>query len=153
MYDMISCKCYWRSLYVDVGNVVRNCESCTEKSYSMDDPKCSDGSDREIGSGTALKLAQDRVSSVWKKVQVQVFGPFSKTPNNNEYLITIADPHSCWIQAKPSPASKFNLVGINFDSINIFVISVNLEYICSNFIFETFCTFGFAQCQVSACLK
>ena len=70
MYSLIFSKYYWRSIYTDISNYVRNCSKCmdvemsntTSGSNSKDDVNC----DNDIQQYTTLPT--DRVIRVWKKV-------------------------------------------------------------------------------------
>lgn len=63
------------------------------------------------------------------QVEVKIYGPYPKTVYQNEFLIAVVDPFSKWIAAQPIPDN-------------------NHATRTANFVFETFCIFGFAQCSV-----
>ncbi|XP_069950237.1 uncharacterized protein [Cherax quadricarinatus] len=132
MYSSIFSKYYWRTMYVDVGNYCRRCEKCTEVAVSsfrdlIQTETGDDGGDDDVQKITTLPT--DRIIRVWKKVQVKIYGPYNRTVYGNEVLVTIVDPFSRWIIAQASPEG-------------------GVEVCCANFIFDTFCQFGFAQCHV-----
>nr|CAD7427709.1 unnamed protein product [Timema monikensis] len=64
-------------------------------------------------------------------VDVQVLGPFPRTINQSEYIVSIVDPITKWIVARP----------ISEDNIGSHIAC---------FIFKTFCDFGFTKCSVSS---
>ena len=61
-------------------------------------------------------------------MELNVYGPYPQTVNQNEFIITIADPFSRWVVARPISSNHF------------------ADHI-SSFVFKTFCTFGFAKCS------
>jgi hypothetical protein len=62
-------------------------------------------------------------------VELKLCGPYPKTVLQNEFIITIADSFSHWIVAHPVSGS---------------------DHAChiADFVYKTFCTFGFAKCSV-----
>jgi hypothetical protein len=60
-------------------------------------------------------------------VELKLYGPYPKTILENEFIITIADPFSHWIVACPVPSS-------------------NHATHIADFVYKTFCKFGFAKC-------
>nr|CAD7259778.1 unnamed protein product [Timema shepardi] len=64
-------------------------------------------------------------------VDVQVLGPFPRTINQSEYIVSIVDPITKWIVARP----------VSEDNIGSHIAC---------FIFKTFCDFGFTKCSVSS---
>lgn len=148
-YSSIFGKYYWRSMYVDVGSYCRRCEKCTDVgvsnvvSYCRRCEKRTDVGVSNVRGPTPVEsyeesteenqrvttLPTDRIIRVWKKVQVKLYGPYNRTIYGNEVLMTIVDPFSKWVVAQPSPEA-------------------GVEVRCANFIFDTFCQFGFAQCHV-----
>lgn len=73
MYNSITSKFYWRTLYVDIGNFCRHCEKCTEVAYR---DSLSQESKEEQGDDDTQKvttLPTDRVIRVWKKVGLNAF--------------------------------------------------------------------------------
>jgi hypothetical protein len=61
-------------------------------------------------------------------VELKLYGPYPKTALENEFIITIADPFSHWIVARPVPGSN------------------HASHI-ADFVYKTFCKFGFAKCS------
>lgn len=135
MYSSIFSKYYWRTIYVDVGYYCRHCEKCTEiPAVSVDVPKLPESRlyNEEVLSEEITRvttLPTDRIIRVWKKIEVKIYGPYEPTLLGNEVLITLVDPFSKWVMAMPSS-------------------TVNVERQTANFIFDSFCQFGFAQSQV-----
>lgn len=84
MYNSITSKYYWRTLYVDIGNFCRRCEKCTEVAVSGHrDGLLQDGPDDQGDDDTqkVTTLPTDRVIRVWKKVGSEslvmfIFPPF-----------------------------------------------------------------------------
>nr|CAD7446309.1 unnamed protein product [Timema bartmani] len=64
-------------------------------------------------------------------VDVQVLGPFPRTINQSEYIVSIVDPITKWIVARP----------VSEDNIGSHIAC---------FIFKTFCDFGFTKCSISS---
>jgi hypothetical protein len=62
-------------------------------------------------------------------VELKLYGPYPKTVLQNEFVITITDPFSHWIVAHP--------VSGNNHASHI-----------ADFVYKTFCKFGFAKCIV-----
>ncbi|CAL4128565.1 unnamed protein product, partial [Meganyctiphanes norvegica] len=135
MYGSISSNYYWRTIYVDVGYYCRHCERCTEiPAVSAHSARVSetelyneDVLSEEMSQVTTLPT--DRIMRVWKKIEVKIYGPYKRTLTGNEVVITLVDPFSKWVMALPSTISC-------------------MERNTANFIFDAFCQFGFAQCQV-----
>ena len=62
-------------------------------------------------------------------MEARVYGPYVRTESGCEFILGLVDPVSRWIEALPVPAAN---------------CCVRL----ADFIFRTFCTFGFAQCAL-----
>lgn len=69
MYNSITNKFYWRTLYVDIGNFCRHCEKCTEVAvYRNNQAQESTEDQGEDDTQKITTLPTDRVIRVWKKV-------------------------------------------------------------------------------------
>lgn len=69
MYNSITSKFYWRTLYVDIGNFCRHCERCTEVAVSG----YQDSLTQDQGEDDSQKITTmptDRIIRVWKKVSL-----------------------------------------------------------------------------------
>ena len=62
-------------------------------------------------------------------MEARICGPYHVTESGSEFLLSLVDPVSGWIEALPVPAAD---------------CCARL----ADFIFHTFCTLGFAQCAV-----
>ncbi|KAJ4442037.1 hypothetical protein ANN_11903 [Periplaneta americana] len=149
MYMGISRYYFWKRLYVDVANFVRQCKQCSEtadiqsNANEVQKEQQIENSDNPIEDKTAGNRS---TSKVWQKVgwyltfdtfktfmtfkvELKLFGPYPRTVLHNEFIVTIADPFSHWLVARPISDSN--------DANHI-----------ADFVYKTFCTFGFAKCSV-----
>ncbi|XP_069698366.1 zinc finger and BTB domain-containing protein 11-like isoform X3 [Periplaneta americana] len=132
MYMGISRYYFWKRLYVDVANFVRQCKQCSEtadiqsNANEVQKEQQTENSDNPVEDKTA---GNGSTSKVWQKVELKLFGPYPRTVLHNEFIITIADPFSHWLVARPISDSN--------DANHI-----------ADFVYKTFCTFGFAKCSV-----
>lgn len=67
-----------------------------------------------------------------RQVEVQVHGPYHKTCSRNEFVLTMTCPESGWCCARAVPASG---------------LPTNL----ADFLFHSFCNYGFARCFLVSC--
>ncbi|XP_067007179.2 uncharacterized protein [Anabrus simplex] len=130
MYSAVNASCFWRGQYMDVANHVRQCNKCTEAGEtrlgSLQEQYLEGKSSQNE---TTKGLLAEKTSGVWEKVEMAVYGPYSKTENENEFLVTLIDPVSQWIVAQPIPKE-------------------NIPSHLISFVQHTFCLFGFAKCHV-----
>ncbi|XP_033609131.1 uncharacterized protein LOC111868919 isoform X4 [Cryptotermes secundus] len=123
---------FWKGLYVDVANFVRQCSQCSETAEVQ---TSGSGQSQQLEHTSKDDSDKDKntrngnTSKVWQKVELKLYGPYPKTVLGNEFIITLADPFSHWIVAHPVPGDN------------------HASHI-ADFVYKTFCTFGFAKCSV-----
>ncbi|CAG0887184.1 unnamed protein product, partial [Darwinula stevensoni] len=128
MQRQISRNYYWRGYFVDLVRYVRDCEVCAEEESHKRTRLASVLSQYNKENVPPEQTGVlDRLAKVWKKIEVRIYGPYSKTVHENEYIIAMVDPFSRWISAQAIPATTH---GVR----------------TADYLFETFCTLGFAQC-------
>ncbi|XP_049814821.1 uncharacterized protein LOC126262313 [Schistocerca nitens] len=138
MHETLNKTYFWRGMYVDIITFVRGCHICSESfcgshlqssaQRKLDKTHENDNEDdlfanNENSLDTDLQIR----NRVWQKVLVKVCGPYPKTADHNEYLITIVDPVSMWICVKPTTSER------NIKTVATFIIKI-------------FCLLGFAEC-------
>ncbi|PSN40209.1 hypothetical protein C0J52_17643 [Blattella germanica] len=131
MYVAISQSYFWKGLYVDVANFVRQCKLCSESTLQEDNNEEFHDTETPSQSEKVTKEKGDSSESpnkVWQKVELNILGPYPRTANHNEFIVAITDPFSRWIVARPMDSD--------------FLVET-----LSDFLFTTFCTFGFTKCN------
>uniref|UniRef100_A0A3B1IDK1 Gypsy retrotransposon integrase-like protein 1 n=1 Tax=Astyanax mexicanus TaxID=7994 RepID=A0A3B1IDK1_ASTMX len=93
---------YWPGMTVDVENWVLECDRCQKV-------------------GKPLTVAQPlqciKVSAVWELVGIDLTGPFPKTADGFQYILTITDYFSKWVEAFPLRSKLACEVGKHLCSI------------------------------------
>ncbi|XP_023701456.2 uncharacterized protein LOC111861265 isoform X3 [Cryptotermes secundus] len=132
MYVRINQFYFWKGLYVDIANFVSQCNQCSEtaevQTSGHGQPQQLAQTNNGDDSGKYKNTRSGNESKVWQKVELKLYGPYPKTVLKNEFIITIADPFSHWVVARPVPGN-------------------NHACHIAHFLYKTFCTFGFAKCS------
>uniref|UniRef100_A0A0A9XZG8 Gypsy retrotransposon integrase-like protein 1 n=1 Tax=Lygus hesperus TaxID=30085 RepID=A0A0A9XZG8_LYGHE len=93
MHALLHEKYFWRGMHVTIANYTKKCNRCrdtTEPSFESD--LSSDESEKGI-----FSVKTQTNSTIWNEVEVSVHGPFKITSLRNEFVVTIADPSSCFV--------------------------------------------------------
>nr|CAD7195120.1 unnamed protein product [Timema douglasi] len=121
---------FWKSLYVDICNYIKKCDLCANEIDHQRAEHLTASQRLNIEKKTLQEIPH-KSKKAWQKVDVQVLGPFPRTINQSEYIVSIVDPITKWIVARP----------VSEDNIGSHIAC---------FIFKTFCDFGFTKCSVSS---
>ncbi|XP_054285183.1 uncharacterized protein LOC129001769 [Macrosteles quadrilineatus] len=160
MFNKLNMKYFWRGMYTDVVNFVKKCDKCSdqidpmrgplhpcpggptlgmaalggesEDSDAVEDPSPLSPSPSPASPLRGVRESCNNGVGIWRKVEVQLHGPYATTTGHNEYIATLSDPDSGWCCARPCPACEHS------------------EFL-SDFIFHEFCNFGFARCSLVGC--
>uniref|UniRef100_A0A1B6DJK0 C2H2-type domain-containing protein n=1 Tax=Clastoptera arizonana TaxID=38151 RepID=A0A1B6DJK0_9HEMI len=151
MFNELHVHHFWRGMYIDVVSFVKNCDKCSdvvdvvrrrqaglmnndgedmdEEEEDVEDPlSLSPKSTNTMCLRPRSQNNNNNISNrVWKKVEVHLLGPFKKTCNKNEFIVSISDPESHWVCAKAIPGNGHPTH-------------------MAEFIFHTFCNYGFPLC-------
>ncbi|KAF6215658.1 hypothetical protein GE061_010414 [Apolygus lucorum] len=93
MLALLHEKYFWRGMYVAIANYTKKCNRCRDTTEPCDE---SDLSSEESERGTFCVKTQTN-STIWNEVEVSIHGPFKITSLRNEFIVTIADPGSCFV--------------------------------------------------------
>ncbi|XP_075213054.1 uncharacterized protein LOC142319548 [Lycorma delicatula] len=132
MFNKTQMKHFWRGMYIDVVTFVKNCEKCSDVvDMARQKQLCGEENEEDIEDPSAV--LQNTVATqypeslrVWKKVEVWMHGPLNQTCSHQEFLVTVVDEESRWVVACP----------VSYDSAAQI----------AEFLFHTFCSYGFAHC-------
>ncbi|KAI7805320.1 putative gypsy retrotransposon integrase-like protein 1-like [Triplophysa rosa] len=98
----INSRFYWLGMSIDIDNWVLECNECQKVGKPLVAPQ-------------ALECI--KVSAVWELIGIDLTGPLPKTVNDFQYILTITDYFSKWVEAFPLKTKSAAEVGRHICSI------------------------------------
>ncbi|KAF4519095.1 hypothetical protein B566_EDAN001687 [Ephemera danica] len=132
MHAQLKKEYFWRGMYVDITKFVRECKQCIDADLPVASIKLlaykrkkscqeTDSDYEDTDENPQERSPTDKNPTAWKKVELRLNGPYT----DGKYILSITDPYSSWIEATvvepPDLCTK-----------------------AAEFLFSTFCQFGFA---------
>ncbi|XP_049333179.1 gypsy retrotransposon integrase-like protein 1 [Astyanax mexicanus] len=93
---------YWHGMSIDIDNWVLECDKCQKIGKPLT---------------AAQPLQCIKVSAVWELIGIDLTGPLPKTSDGFQYILTVTDYFSKWVEAFPLKTKSAAEVGRNLCSI------------------------------------
>ncbi|HEY1644970.1 MAG TPA: reverse transcriptase domain-containing protein, partial [Candidatus Saccharimonadales bacterium] len=96
-FEKIRSRVYWNNMETDINLWVRTCAKCNAKK-------------RSYTNGQRIQGVFDIPSCPWERVSIDILGPLPVSRSENQYILTVTDHFTCWVEAFALPSTKTEII-------------------------------------------